>query len=392
MAAEFIAVKWLGWILELFNCLPISSRNPRQALLRSIHALKQGDVICIFPEGQLTRTGTLCAAKGGVKMLAKKAECPVIPIYMDELWGSIFSFSGNRFFSKKPKSVPYRMTASVGEAIDPHIASAPFVMNRLRELSCACIEISATMGRDAILARLEKIGRKPIIFCDGESMTGSDIAQCLINDSIRSKSEILRAWEQQLLNITSDPGKLRNLWINTQQIARVNALQPGEMMVTTVGNNEPQEAVSSILWPILTATPVYLVAPGENEVPALTKQFAGGAVLRKQMYSIVPSQRSVFYDFSSDLDLALPNIGWRPCFILDNGIVIAMSMMRSVFRMDDGTIQLGMRPKTRGLILPGFYLLEKDNRVLNGPCLSEDLTLPADLYLDEAGFLAELDD
>lgn len=73
VAEKFVAIRWLGWILELFNCLPISSRNPRESLSKAIQALKAGEVICIFPEGQLTRTGTLCAARRGLEMLAKIA-------------------------------------------------------------------------------------------------------------------------------------------------------------------------------------------------------------------------------------------------------------------------------------------------------------------------------
>ncbi len=84
----FVAIRWLGWILELFNCLPISSRNPQESCPKAIQALKAGEVICIFPEGQLTRTGTLCAARPGLEMLAKKSRCPIVPIYMDELWGA----------------------------------------------------------------------------------------------------------------------------------------------------------------------------------------------------------------------------------------------------------------------------------------------------------------
>lgn len=79
VAEEFVAIRWLGWILELFNCLPISSRNPRESLSKAIQALKSGEVICIFPEGQLTRTGTLCAARRGLEMLAKNRAAPSCP-------------------------------------------------------------------------------------------------------------------------------------------------------------------------------------------------------------------------------------------------------------------------------------------------------------------------
>ena len=51
-------------------------------------------------------------------MLAKKSSCPIIPIYMDELWGSIFSYSGNRFFSKAPLG----LFGPLGEAVLGHLA------------------------------------------------------------------------------------------------------------------------------------------------------------------------------------------------------------------------------------------------------------------------------
>ncbi len=391
VAEEFVAVKWLGWILELFNCLPISSRNPRQALSKAIQALKCGEVICIFPEGQLTRTGTLCAAKRGVELLAKKANCPTIPVYMDELWGSIFSYSGNRFFSKRPKAIPYRFTAAVGDPMPPDAVASPVIMNTLRALSDDCIEITASIGRDAILSHLEKIGKKPFISCKAGHLTGLNIAQCLMNDTISTDIPQLKAWLQVLLDVSKSQSKLCDYWMNAQQLERVNALQPKELMVTTVGNQEHHEAVISVLWPILTHTPVYLLSAADTVVPDHTRQFAGSMILRKQMYDIVPSKRIAFYDFSAAKDLVLPNIGWRPCFVTASGIIIAMSMKRSVFKMDDGTIQLGMRSRTRGLLLPGFYqpnLAQPNN--ITGPSLTIPFSLPPHLYLDEAGFLAEL--
>ena len=83
------------------------------------------------------------------------------------------------------------------------------------------------------------------------------------------------------------------------------------------------------------------------------RQIAGSDFLRRRLYSLVPNTRTPFYDFSGSGDLVLPNIGWRPCFATDRGIILAMSMKRSVFKLDDGTVQLGMRARTRGRLLPG---------------------------------------
>lgn len=390
VAEEFVAIRWLGWILELFNCLPISSRNPRESLSKAIQALKAGEVICIFPEGQLTRTGTLCAARRGLEMLAKKSRCPIVPIYMDELWGSIFSYSGNRFFSKAPLRVPYRFTAAIGEPIEPDAVNPRMVINTLRELSSTCLEIAASIGRDAILNHLERIAHKPLVFSKNARLSGYEIAECLMNDTVEAEHPELRKWLSTLLDSTRSQSRLCDFWMNAQQLERVNSLQPRELMLTSVGREEVHETVAAVLWPILTSTPVYLISDGDHSMPEGIRQIAGSDFLRRRLYSLVPKTRTPFYDFSGSGDLVLPNIGWRPCFATDRGIILAMSMKRSVFKLDDGTVQLGMRARTRGRLLPGFYLNPPLSNVIAGATLSTPYSLPPNLYLDESGFLAEL--
>ena len=61
--------------------------------------------------------------------------------------------------------------------------------------------------------------------------------------------------------------------------------------------------------------------------------------------------------------------------------------------MSDGTIQLGVRPRTRGQLLPGYRVDAADegsNAVISSPSLRSEYTLPEHIYLDESGFLAEL--
>ena len=75
------------------------------------------------------------------------------------------------------------------------------------------------------------------------------------------------------------------------------------------------------------------------------------------------------------------------------GNIISMSMCHSVFKMSDGTIQLGVRPRTRGLLLPGYRVEAPEagsNAIISSPSLRSEYTLPSHIYLDESGFLAEL--
>lgn len=309
---------------------------------------------------------------------------------MDELWGSIFSYSGNRFFSKAPLRVPYRFTAAIGEPIEPDAVNPRMVINTLRELSSTCLEIAASIGRDAILNHLERIAHKPLVFSKNARLSGYEIAECLMNDTVEAEHPELRKWLSTLLDSTRSQSRLCDFWMNAQQLERVNSLQPRELLLTSVGREEVHETVATVLWPILTSTPVYLISDGDHSMPEGIRQIAGSDFLRRRLYSLVPNTRTPFYDFSGSGDLVLPNIGWRPCFATDRGIILAMSMKRSVFKLDDGTVQLGMRARTRGRLLPGFYLNPPLSNVIAGATLSTPYSLPPNLYLDESGFLAEL--
>ena len=381
-----------NWMRYL-HCLFLDRKDIKQGLktiLTAIEKIKSGISICIFPEGQLTRTGTLCAARRGLEMLAKKSRCPIVPIYMDELWGSIFSYSGNRFFSKAPLRVPYRFTAAIGEPIEPDAVNPRMVINTLRELSSTCLEIAASIGRDAILNHLERIAHKPLVFSKNARLSGYEIAECLMNDTVEAEHPELRKWLSTLLDSTRSQSRLCDFWMNAQQLERVNSLQPRELLLTSIGREEVHETVAAVLWPILTSTPVYLISDGDHSMPEGIRQIAGSDFLRRRLYSLVPNTRTPFYDFSGSGDLVLPNIGWRPCFATDRGIILAMSMKRSVFKLDDGTVQLGMRARTRGRLLPGFYQNPPLSNVIAGATLSTPYSLPPNLYLDESGFLAEL--
>ena len=74
--------------------------------------LDQGELVCIFPEGQLTRTGMLLPFRRGFERLVKGRNAPIIPVHLDRVWGSIFSFSGGRFLRKLPERITYPVTVS----------------------------------------------------------------------------------------------------------------------------------------------------------------------------------------------------------------------------------------------------------------------------------------
>ncbi len=87
----------LGWMFRLAKAIPIAPAKTDPATYEAAFAgaravLDDGEMVCIFPEGGITRNGTLQPFKGGVmKLLEGRPEVPVIPMALGNLWGSFFS-------------------------------------------------------------------------------------------------------------------------------------------------------------------------------------------------------------------------------------------------------------------------------------------------------------
>jgi acyl-[acyl-carrier-protein]-phospholipid O-acyltransferase / long-chain-fatty-acid--[acyl-carrier-protein] ligase len=110
--------KYLNWVFRLTNAIPVG--GSRRDIVESIRAarkeLENGHVVCIFAEGAISRTGNLLPFKRGLEKIAEGLDVPVIPVHLDRLWGSMFSFEGGKFFWKWPKRIPYPVTVSFGQA------------------------------------------------------------------------------------------------------------------------------------------------------------------------------------------------------------------------------------------------------------------------------------
>jgi len=128
---------WVKPFARILGAIPISSElRPREmlhALKTASEAIQNGEVICIFAEGQITRIGHLLPFRRGFERIMKNVESPIIPVALDGVWGSIFSFEKGRFLWKLPRRIPYRVTVNFGKPL-PHTA-APFeVRERVQEL------------------------------------------------------------------------------------------------------------------------------------------------------------------------------------------------------------------------------------------------------------------
>ncbi len=123
---------------KAMKAIPISSQLRPREMIKSLRtaseAIKNGDVICIFAEGQITRIGQLLPFRRGFERVMKDVNAPIIPVCLDHVWGSIFSFEKGRFLWKVPRYMPYPVTVSFGKPMPP--TSTPFeVRQTVQELN-----------------------------------------------------------------------------------------------------------------------------------------------------------------------------------------------------------------------------------------------------------------
>ncbi len=111
--------------MKALGVIPISSSAGPRVILRAFRDagryLEDGSLVCIFAEGQITRTGMLLPFRRGLERIVKNRPAPIVPVNLDRVWGSIFSRSGGRFLTKWPQRIPYPVTVSFGRPMQPGV-------------------------------------------------------------------------------------------------------------------------------------------------------------------------------------------------------------------------------------------------------------------------------
>jgi len=132
-------------IFRAVGAIPISPKRAKDAVRTAVELIEQGEVVCLFPEGELSRSGMLLRLKRGYELISRGAKCPVVPVWMDQLWGSIFSFESGKYFFKMPKRLPYPVTVAFGEPIPSEKADIAHVRERFLELGEFCYQQRETL-------------------------------------------------------------------------------------------------------------------------------------------------------------------------------------------------------------------------------------------------------
>ncbi|MDP3980338.1 MAG: acyl-[ACP]--phospholipid O-acyltransferase, partial [Chlamydiota bacterium] len=141
---DYYEMKFLRPLFAIMKAIPISENDPPKKIIESLtaarEALNRGELVCIFAEGEITRTGNILKFNNGFEQVMKRTQAPIIPVHLDRVWGSIFSYKNKKFFYKVPEKIPYPVTVSFGSEM-PSTSKAIQVRQAISELSCEAVKL-----------------------------------------------------------------------------------------------------------------------------------------------------------------------------------------------------------------------------------------------------------
>jgi 1-acyl-sn-glycerol-3-phosphate acyltransferase len=112
------------WLFKINRTIPLAPSKEdealkEQAFVLAAQALRNGELICIFPEGRLTPNGEIGKFSPGISRLVRETPVPVVPMALHGLWGSFFSRAHKGRAMRKLRGIFSKITVQAGPAIAP---------------------------------------------------------------------------------------------------------------------------------------------------------------------------------------------------------------------------------------------------------------------------------
>jgi acyl-[acyl-carrier-protein]-phospholipid O-acyltransferase / long-chain-fatty-acid--[acyl-carrier-protein] ligase len=202
---------------RILGMIPISSEQRPREMIQSLKiagdAIRAGDVVCIFAEGEITRIGHLLPFRRGLERIMKDVDAPIIPIALDGVWGSIFSFKNRRFLWKIPRRLPYPVTVNYGAPL-PSSATPFEVRQVVQELMAQAWQSRKGRMRPLHRALVQTARWHPFRFAMADAQNPKVRFGAVLTRSVFLARRLRPVWaDQKMLGILlppSVPGALVN--------------------------------------------------------------------------------------------------------------------------------------------------------------------------------------
>ena len=394
MVRTFFATPLVGSVARMFETIPISSTRAKDALRAAAGAASDGAAVCIFPEGTLTHSGMLNEIKSGYSIIARKAGCPVLPVYVDGLWGSIFSAERERYFWKRPREFPLGVRVSFGEVLPPDADAVTLRAHLNREAGFTMVrrhEVTGSLSQ--LLGRVAAAEQALRWWSGGEfhGCTWRDVAKVV--DGIREPGHLApehggaRKWLQGWRELADkEPGELQALVLNALQVLDCGDLATGWFPVAIHPEVDPVVwHVWGLLMPVLTKTEAVVLAENETRETLAAvdnsislRAIAGG----KQLERILRAEENRFsqwriHSFDGRTQEA-PGRGLK-CYrgLVHAGRIVATSIPHPPRMAEGNKNQVGWQAGSCGRMLAGIAVTPNDDGLqLESPLWDRPMSLP----------------
>jgi 1-acyl-sn-glycerol-3-phosphate acyltransferase len=130
----------LGFIFRTAKAIPIAPAKEDPWLMEKAYvdiakALHDGDLVCIFPEGKLTKTGEINEFRGGISKIVARSKVPVIPMALRGLWGSMLTRDPGGLFERSfTRGLRSKLALAVGQPVAPEMATPEYLQQQVLAL------------------------------------------------------------------------------------------------------------------------------------------------------------------------------------------------------------------------------------------------------------------
>ncbi len=202
------------WFLDIMGVIPIASGASADALKQINVLLKAGEVVCLFPEGAISRSGQLGDFKHGFEKTVSDVDGVILPFYIRGLWGSKFSHSSSFMKSKSLKGLRRDVIVAFGEPL-PIDSKADVAKRRVFDLSISAWQEYTETLDPLPLAWIRTVKNSPKYDCMSDVLGGVKLnaQKALTSSIVFSKLINKRSPEQNigLLLPTSSAGMFTNM-------------------------------------------------------------------------------------------------------------------------------------------------------------------------------------
>ncbi|MCG6965727.1 MAG: acyl-[ACP]--phospholipid O-acyltransferase [Chromatiaceae bacterium] len=205
---------YLRWFLDFFGVVPIASAQSKEALTKVNALLKAGEVVCLFPEGSISRSGQLGAFRKGYEHTVEGVDGVILPFYLRGLWGSRFSRSSARLQESRSRQLRTNVIIAFGQPL-PMETKAPVLKQYVFDLSIDTWD-KHTRALDPVpLHWLRSAKRRGGELCLADAQADSTLSNHKTMTAVLAFSRIIRRRSPEqnigLLLPTSSAGLITNM-------------------------------------------------------------------------------------------------------------------------------------------------------------------------------------